>query len=184
MTIGVLAIQGSVIEHLRMLDLLSVEKKEVRTKKDFDECNALIIPGGESTTMLSLLAEYKLDKLIIEKVKSGMPIYGTCAGMIVLANLGLIGIEIKRNAYGSQLDSFETVLTNIKKDQLGVDQLKAVFIRAPQVTVVGTGVDTLAQYNGHPVLLKQKNILVSSFHPELTDEMYIYKFFLDKIVSP
>ncbi len=181
MTIGVLAIQGSVIEHLRILDLFDVEKIEVRTKEDLEKCDALILPGGESTTILSLLDEYKLDKIIVEKAKAGMSMYGTCAGMIILSKLGLIDIEVERNAYGSQLDSFETTIYDVDKNQLGADNLKAIFIRAPKVISVGDNINVLAKYKKIPVLLQQKNILVSSFHPELAGEKSIYKYFLDRM---
>ncbi len=179
MLIGVLAIQGSVEEHLACLKKLNVETKEIRHVEDLKNIDGLIMPGGESTTISKLLKKYNLDKEIIKRVKSGMPIYGTCAGLILLSknnphSLKLMNIEVDRNAYGSQLDSFETEI--LLEDQK--IKISAIFIRAPIVTKVGDDVEILARHNNMPVLIREKNVLGSSFHPELTKSLEVYKIFL------
>jgi len=182
MKVGVLAIQGSFEEHLACLKKLSVICKEVRSLKDLEEVSALIIPGGESTTIFKLLSKYGLKNVLIDKIKSGFPVYGTCAGMILLAknidnSLQVMDIEVDRNAYGSQLDSFSTVLTDIDS-KLNSRELEAIFIRAPRIKNYGKNVKVLARYKNTPVLLQERNILVSSFHPELTDDEFVYEYFL------
>jgi len=186
MKIGVLALQGSVKEHMEMLRQCGAEAVEVKLPKHMDDIYGLIIPGGESVTIGKLMAEYGLDKEIIRKYSLGMPIYGTCAGAIVLAKniigikqekLGLMDLSIRRNDYGRQLDSFEAEL-----EVEGFDRpFKGIFIRAPVVDAVHNGAKIMSSFDDKPVLLRQNNILVSTFHPELTDDLRIHKYFVDMV---
>jgi 5'-phosphate synthase pdxT subunit len=185
--IGVLALQGDVIEHIKMLQGIGAEAVEVRTPEDLARVDALIIPGGESTTIGKLAAEYGLDRAIPSRVKEGMPVYGTCAGMIALSKeaqngepplLRLMNITVRRNAYGRQVDSFET---DLNVPALGSPPLHAVFIRAPVIEHVGADVDVLASLGGKPVLARQANILVSAFHPELTADDRVHRYFVDML---
>ncbi len=180
--IGVLALQGAFIEHINILKKLNVEAKEVRTVEDFNVVDALIIPGGESTVMIKLLKQTGLDDAIKEAAQHDMPIYGTCAGAIVLANetdkeitpLQLIDITVKRNAYGSQQDSFEAEVTFN-------GNLHTIFIRAPMIESIGKEVVSLAEHNGKTILARQNNILVSTFHPELTNDTRVHQYFLEML---
>lgn len=185
--IGVLALQGDVIEHVKMLRRLGAEAIEVRTPEDLAKVDALIIPGGESTTIGKLAAEYGLDKAIPARVKDGMPVYGTCAGMIALSKqagggepplLRLMNITVRRNAYGRQVDSFET---DLEIPAIGGRPVHAVFIRAPEIEDVGPDVLVLASLNGKPVLARQGNMLVSAFHPELTDDDRVHRYFVEML---
>jgi pyridoxal 5'-phosphate synthase pdxT subunit len=185
--IGVLALQGDVIEHIKMLQGLGVDAVEVRTPEDLARVDALIIPGGESTTIGKLAVEYGLDRAIPRRVKEGMPVYGTCAGMIALSKeaqngepplLRLMNITVRRNAYGRQVDSFET---DLDVPALGDPPLHAVFIRAPVIENVGADVDVLASLGGKPVLARQANILVSAFHPELTADDRVHRYFVNMV---
>jgi pyridoxal 5'-phosphate synthase pdxT subunit len=174
--IGVLAVQGNFREHLQMLRRLGVEAREVRKPEQLEGLDGLVIPGGESTTFMRLMRLYGLDEAIRE---FGRPIFGTCAGMIVLdrEHLGLADFCVRRNAFGRQVASFETDL-----DVDGSDEpLRAVFIRAPWVEEVGPDVEVLAEVDGHPVLARQGNILVAAFHPELTDDTRIHELFLNTV---
>ncbi|OIP80903.1 pyridoxal 5'-phosphate synthase glutaminase subunit PdxT [Candidatus Peregrinibacteria bacterium CG22_combo_CG10-13_8_21_14_all_44_10] len=183
MKAGVLAIQGSVIEHVRALKRAGAgDVIEVRTTADLDKVDLLAMPGGESTTIGKLLKLEGLGKAIIKRVRTGMPVYGTCAGAILLAktvsgdlkadNLGLIDIDIERNAYGRQLDSFESEIEVLGKT------IHAVFIRAPRILHVGSDVEILAKYQSDIIMCRQGNILVSTFHPELTLDTTVHKYFL------
>jgi pyridoxal 5'-phosphate synthase pdxT subunit len=185
--IGVLALQGDVIEHVKMLRRLGVEAVEVRTPADLANVDALIIPGGESTTIGKLAAEYGLDRAIPARVREGMPVYGTCAGMIALSKearggapplLRLMNITVRRNAYGRQVDSFET---DLQIPALGGPPLHAVFIRAPMIESIGPDVEVLASLNGKPVLARQGNMLVSAFHPELTADDRVHRYFVEML---
>ncbi|HCE77314.1 MAG TPA: pyridoxal 5'-phosphate synthase glutaminase subunit PdxT [Dehalococcoidia bacterium] len=167
-----------------MLDSISIESREVRTPKELDDLDGLIIPGGESTTIVQLIDIYDMRNTLVEKVHQGLPIWGTCAGMIVLAKslkdtrpepLGLMNIEVSRNAFGRQIDSFETDL-NIS----GIDgpPMHAIFIRAPLITKVGKEVEILAEVSeGKPVAVRQGKILATSFHPELTEDSRMHSMF-------
>ena len=181
---GVLSLQGAVEEHLRMIKRCGFEGVKVKTVGDLEKVDRLIIPGGESTTIGKLAKIYGLDKEISKRGKEGMPIFGTCAGMILLANkvvgneqirFKLIDIEVERNAFGRQVDSFEVDL-NI--EIFTGKPFRAVFIRAPYIKKVGSEVKILAEFKGKIVMARQKNILVSSFHPELTDDLRAHKYFL------
>jgi len=173
--IGVLAIQGSFSEHIERLKSLGVQTRQIRNLNDTNQISALILPGGESTTLIKLLQKTGLDKYLIEQAKKGMPIYGTCAGMIILSNLKLIDIEIERNAYGSQSFSFETEIDFLGKNFNGI------FIRAPRIKKLGKSVKILAKKDNEAVLVEENNILAGSFHPELTNNNQIHKYFLEKI---
>lgn len=183
MRIGILALQGDVREHARILGKLGAEPVKVKSSEDLTDIDALIIPGGESTTLGLLMKEYKLDKAIKEKYKQGMPIYGTCAGAILLAKdivnssqpkLNLADISIKRNDYGRQMDSFETEL-HIKD----IGSFNGVFIRAPTIKSFFNGVQVLSEHKNKPVMVKQNNILITTFHPELTNDTRIHEYFLN-----
>ena len=188
MKIGVLALQGAFKLHVQALERLGVEALEVRSLQDFDDSEALIIPGGESTTMSFLLESSEIFDSLKERSTDGMPILGTCAGMILLSSkitdgrsdqksLGLIDIEVRRNGYGRQIDSFESDLLIKCFD----DSFRVVFIRAPLVESVGEEVEVLAEINGHPVMCRQGSTIVTSFHPELADDDRIHADFLEMI---
>ena len=183
MKIGILALQGDVREHARILVKLGAEPIEVKLPQDMEDLDALIMPGGESTTIGMLMRKYKLDSKIKEKHKQGMPIYGTCAGAILLAKdiigykqpkLGLADISIKRNEYGRQIESFETELSI--KD---IGSFNGIFIRAPTIKSFYNGVQTLSEHKNSPVMIKQDNLLITTFHPELTNDTRIHEYFLD-----
>lgn len=187
--IGILAVQGDFIEHRHLLELLGIPTTEVRLPDHLDGIDGLIIPGGESTTIVQLLDIYKISSPLKNKVRNGLPIWGTCAGMIVLANqltntrpdpLCLMDIEVSRNAFGRQVDSFETYL-NIE----GIDgpPFQAVFIRAPVVNRVGKNVRVLSRHtDGNPVAVREGKKLATAFHPELTSDSRMHQYFL-KIIE-
>lgn len=182
--IGVLALQGSVAEHMKMLSQLEgVNACEIKTREQLDNISGLIIPGGESTTIGKLLKEYKLDEPIAEKAKKGLPVWGTCAGMILMAkeitnenyvHLGLMDIAVRRNAYGSQLDSFSTrcIIQGVAEHEIPM-----VFIRAPWIERLWGNTEVLAETDEKIVAARQGNMLVTSFHPELTDDLSFHRFF-------
>ena len=187
MKIGVLAVQGDVIEHLAILRGLGVDEVEVRVPEDLEGVDGLIIPGGESTTIGKLMVRYSLDRAIPEQVGRGMAVYGTCAGMILMARrasggepplLRLMDIVVTRNAYGRQVDSFEA---DLEVPVLGPPALRAVFIRAPVIDEVGRNVEVLASLDGRPVLARQGRLLVSSFHPEMAPDDRVHRYLLDMI---
>jgi len=188
MNIGVLALQGAFIEHIHILRRLGVEAVEVRTAKELHNIDGLIIPGGESTTMLKLARHYHLVKPIQQMAKEGKPIMGTCAGMILLAKtitesdmqtLGLMDIEARRNAFGRQVDSFET---DLAVPAIGREKFHAVFIRAPYIEHVGNGVETLAQLDdGTVVAVRQNNLLALAFHPELGRDSRLHEYFVHMV---
>jgi 5'-phosphate synthase pdxT subunit len=174
--IGVLALQGNFREHVAMLRRLGAEAVEVRKPEQLEGLDGLVVPGGESTTFMRLMRLYGLEEAIR---RFEQPILGTCAGLIVLDrdHLGLVDVEVARNAYGRQVSSFEADL-----DLAGEDKpLRGVFIRAPRVTAAGEGVEVLAELDGEPVLLRQGRFLVATFHPELTDDTRVHELFLDSV---
>ena len=176
MRVGVLALQGNFREHAAMLRRLGAEAVEVRKPEQLDGLDGLVVPGGESTTFMRLMRLYGLD----EAVRSfGGPVFGTCAGMIVLdrEHLGLIDLEVDRNAYGRQVASFEADLA-LAGDE---EPLRGVFIRAPRVRDRGGDVEVLAELDGEAVLLRQGRFLVASFHPELTEDTRVHELFLDLV---
>ena len=184
--IGVLALQGASAAHADALRHLGAEAVEVRTPAQLDGVDGVVLPGGESTTISFLLDSNRLRQPLAERLDDGMPAFGTCAGMILLAtdvldgradqqSFGAIDLAVRRNAFGRQLDSFEADL-----DVTGLDEpFHAVFIRAPGVERTGDGVEVLAEVDGHPVLCRQGAIMVSSFHPELTDDLRLHQLFLE-----
>ena len=176
MRIGVLAVQGNFREHAAMLGALGADVVEVRLPGELEGLDGLVIPGGESTAIMRLIRLYGLEEAI--RSFAG-PVFGTCAGMILLdrAHLGLVDIDVERNGYGRQLASFEADL------ELGGEgePLRGVFIRAPRVTDAGADVEVLASHDGVPVLLRQGRFLVASFHPELTDDTRVHERFLELI---
>ena len=171
--VGVLACQGDFGAHVRMLRELGAEASEVRTAAELADLDALVIPGGESTTISKAIARDGLAPAIEAHAKSGRPILGTCAGMILCdrEHLGLIDASARRNAFGRQLASFETDLAIVP---IGPEPLRAVFIRAPWIESHGTGVEVLASVEGHPVAVREGNVLACSFHPELTDDSRLH----------
>jgi len=174
--IGVLAVQGNFREHAAVLRRLGAQVVEVRLPEQLAGLDGLVIPGGESTTFTRLMRLYGLDEAIREFDR---PVFGTCAGMIVLDrnHLGLVDIEVRRNAFGRQVASFETDLELPGEDK----PLRAVFIRAPWIDDVGPEVEVLAEVDGHPVLARQGRFLVASFHPELTDDTRLHALFLETV---
>jgi 5'-phosphate synthase pdxT subunit len=174
--IGILAVQGNVREHAAVLRELGVEPVEVRKPEELEELDGLVIPGGESTAIARLARLYGLEEAIRSFER---PVLGTCAGMILLdrRHLGLLDLEVARNAYGRQVSSFEADLELAGEDQ----PLRGVFIRAPRVIDVGPGVEVLAELNGEPVLLRQGRMIVASFHPELTGDTRIHERFLELV---
>jgi 5'-phosphate synthase pdxT subunit len=176
MKIGVLAVQGNFREHAAMLRRLGADPVEVRKPEQLDGLDALVIPGGESTTFMRLMRLYGLDEAV--RAFEG-PMLGTCAGMIVLdrRHLGAVDIEVDRNAYGRQVASFEADLA-LAGD---AEPLRGVFIRAPRVREVGPAVEVLAELDGEPVLLREGRVIVASFHPELTDDTRVHERFLDLV---
>ena len=185
MKAGVLALQGDFREHARVFAELGTSPVEVRTPEDLAGVDALAIPGGESTTISKLARSAGLVEPIVDRADAGMPILGTCAGMIVMARrvwgleplLGLVDVTVRRNAYGRQVDSFEADLAVEGID----DDVRGVFIRAPVVEDVGDGVRVLAELEGAPVVLEQGNLVVASFHPELVGERRLHESLLGKV---
>ncbi|MCG8502354.1 MAG: pyridoxal 5'-phosphate synthase glutaminase subunit PdxT [Firmicutes bacterium] len=188
--IGVLDIQGGVAEHISMLERLSdVEPVKVKTKDDIDRIDALIIPGGESTAIGKLLMDFNLLDPLMHKIQSGLPTWGTCAGMILLAKkisnhpktfLNVMDIQVRRNAYGNQLDSFRT---SLKLPAISKHEIPMVFIRAPYVENVEKDVKVLAKIDDIIIACEQKNLLATSFHPELTDDISFHTYFVENIVK-
>jgi 5'-phosphate synthase pdxT subunit len=192
--VGIVAMQGDFEAHRRAVEAAGGEAVLVRTPEQVAAADALILPGGESTTIGKLLARFRVDEAVKEADAAGKPIYGTCAGMILLSKdivsgekrggqptLGLMDISVARNAFGRQVDSFEA---NIAAPGVaGEEPLRGVFIRAPFVTKIGPGVEVLATYNGTVVLVRQDHRLASAFHPELTGDVRVHRYFLDMIRS-
>jgi 5'-phosphate synthase pdxT subunit len=180
MKAGVLALQGDFREHAAAFRDLGVPVLEVRTPEELADVDCLAIPGGESTTMAKLARSAELVGPIRDRLASGMPVLGTCAGMIVCddAHLGLIDATARRNAFGRQLQSFEA---DVEVGGLGDEPLRAVFIRAPWVEDVGPGVEVLAEIDGRPVLAREGRFLVAAFHPELTDDTRLHELFLESV---
>lgn len=186
MKVGVLALQGAVAEHIRSIESAGAEGVAVKQPEQLQDIDGLIIPGGESTTIGKLMRKYGFIETVQQFSSQGKPLFGTCAGLIVMAkkieggeesHLGLMDISVSRNAFGRQRESFETDL-----DVKGLQEpLRAVFIRAPLITEVGEGVEVLSTYNDEIVTARQGHLLVSSFHPELTDDVSLHKYFAEMI---
>jgi 5'-phosphate synthase pdxT subunit len=173
----VLAVQGDFEAHERALARLQCRAEEVRRPDQLDALDALVIPGGESTTISKGIDAYGLGEPIRRFAESGRPVLGTCAGLILLDrnHLGLMDLEARRNAFGRQVRSFEA---DVSVRGLGDEPLRAVFIRAPWIESHGDGVEPLAELDGHPVVARQRNMLVAAFHPELTDDLRLHALFL------
>ena len=192
MKVGVLALQGDVREHIDSLLTCEVEAVSVRRASEIESIDALVLPGGESTTIAQLAEVFGIFELLKNKINSGMPVYGSCAGMILLADqildakqgqksFGGLDITVRRNAFGRQVDSFES---DIAFDD-GSDQLiRAVFIRAPWVEKVSDTVQVLASIDSHPVAVRSKTALATSFHPEITGDNRIHRYFIEQVARP
>lgn len=186
MNIGVLAVQGDFAEHIAILRKMGVDAREVRLPEQLDALDGLIIPGGESTTLSRLMSIYHLREPVAQLAAEGRPLWGTCAGMIMLANeiteqdpmpLGLMDIGVRRNAFGRQVDSFEQPL---QIAPLGQEPYNCIFIRAPVVIRIGPAVEVLASLDdGRPVAVQQGNLLATAFHPELTADARVHQYFVD-----
>ena len=189
MKVGVLALQGDVREHVSALIACGVYPTTIRRPQELDAVDALVIPGGESTTIAHLAKNFDLFHPIKLRIAKGMPVYGSCAGMILLADnildamdgqdvFGGLDITVRRNAFGRQVDSFESDIAFAD----GSDEpLRAIFIRAPWVEKVGTGVEVLAQIDSHPVVVRSSTILATAFHPELTGDHRIHRYFIEEV---
>jgi 5'-phosphate synthase pdxT subunit len=178
----VLAIQGGFEAHARALRRLGAVATEVRRPEQLGGVDGLVIPGGESTTISMGIEAYGLAPAIRHLVSTGRPVFGTCAGMIVLdrSHLGLMDIDARRNAFGRQVHSFEA---DLAVRGLGDEPLRAVFIRAPWVELAGSGVEVLADIDGHPVVAREQNMLVAAFHPELTDDLRLHALFMAMVTE-
>ena len=187
--------QGDFQKHITMLQTLGADAYAARMPKDIERADGIVLPGGESTTIGKLMARYGLDTAIQDAARAGKPVYGTCAGMILLARaieagtgerggqptLGLLDITVARNAFGRQVDSFEAEL---EVPALGAQPLRAVFIRAPYAAEVGEDVETLAAHDGKAVFVRQGKVLASAFHPELGEDCRAHQLFLSQIDMP
>ena len=190
MTIGLLALQGDYGAHQAILRELGVPTRLVRAPADLNDLDGLILPGGESTTMARLLDRYELRAPLTRRLQDGLPAFGTCAGLILLARelentstnfaqhgLGVLDARVARNAYGTQVDSFETDL----EVPILNETVRAVFIRAPQIRAVGADVEVLARYEGAPVLVRKNQIMAMAFHPEIAGETRLHQLWLENI---
>ena len=192
MKVGVLALQGDVREHINSLNACGVDPISVRTASEIDQIDALVLPGGESTTIAQLAEVFGIYDQLKSRIATGMPVYGSCAGMILLANeildakagqktFGGLDITVRRNAFGRQVDSFES---DIAFADGSSDLIRAVFIRAPWVEKVGAGVEVLASVENHAVAVRSKSLLATSFHPELTGDHRIHRYFIEEVARP
>lgn len=186
-TIGVLALQGDVREHVRALERAGAEAVPVKTRTALEAVDGLIIPGGESSTVGMLLERFDLMQPLQDRVTEGMPLFGTCTGLILMAKeiqgsaqprIGCMDVSVHRNAYGRQIDSFEA---EVPVPALGDEPVRAVFIRAPQITHVEPGVEVLADTESGPILVRQGHLLGATFHPELTDDLRVHQLFIRMI---
>ena len=192
MKVGVLALQGDVREHVSSLIACGVDPSPVRRASELDQIDALVLPGGESTTIAQLAEVFGIYDQIKNRIAAGMPVYGSCAGMILLADqildakqgqksFGGLDITVRRNAFGRQVDSFES---DIPFADGSSDLIRAVFIRAPWVERVGDGVEVLATVDTHPVAVRSRTLLATSFHPELTGDHRIHRYFIEEVARP
>lgn len=186
-TVGVLALQGDVEEHVKALERAGARAIVVKTPNELARADALVIPGGESTTVMKLLDRFALSAPIVERVRAGMPLWGTCMGLIVAAHdvagldqptLDLLDVTVRRNAFGRQNESAEIEL---KIPVLGARPFPAIFIRAPWIERIGPSVELLAERGGHGVMVRQNNVLGTSFHPELTADSRLHDYFLSML---
>lgn len=187
--IGVLALQGAVSEHIKSFAALGVEALPIRLPSEIKGLEALVLPGGESTTISRLMKDFALLEEVRKLAQQGFPIFGTCAGLILLAKkviglkldtIGVLDVEVRRNAYGRQVNSFEA---DLDIGVLGDTPFRGIFIRAPIIETVGEGIQVLCRLNGVPVAVQQGKILACSFHPELTEDVRFHKHFVDIIAQ-
>ena len=192
MKVGVLALQGDVREHISSLIACGVDPSTVRRASELDQVDALVLPGGESTTIAQLAEVFGIYSQIKSRIAVGMPVYGSCAGMILLADeildakqgqksFGGLDITVRRNAFGRQVDSFES---DIPFSDGSPDLIRAIFIRAPWVERVGDGVEVLATVDTHPVAVRSRTLFATSFHPELTADHRIHRYFIEEVARP
>jgi 5'-phosphate synthase pdxT subunit len=192
MKVGVLALQGDVREHIQSLHNCGVDAVAVRRESEIQAVDALVLPGGESTTIAQLSEVFGVYQLIKDRIANGMPVYGSCAGMILLAeeildakvgqkSFGGLDITVRRNAFGRQVDSFES---DIEFADGSSDLIRAVFIRAPWVEKVSDSVQVLASVESHPVAVRSRTALATSFHPELTGDNRIHRYFIEQVARP
>ena len=192
MKVGVLALQGDVREHISSLIACGVDPIPVRRSSEIDQIDALVLPGGESTTIAQLSEVFGIYDQLKDLIAQGMPVYGSCAGMILLADaildakegqksFGGLDITVRRNAFGRQVDSFES---DIAFDDGSTELVRAVFIRAPWVERVGEGVRVLASVDKHPVAVRSQTMLATSFHPEITGDHRIHRYFIEEVARP
>lgn len=189
MNIGVLALQGGFFEHCQTLKQCNVIPVQIKQKEQLEQVQGLIIPGGESTVISNLMAQYEIDKKLLILAKKGFPIFGTCAGAIILSKkilnekkfkpLSLIDIFVARNSYGRQIDSFQAQISLTKENK----KIPGVFIRSPQITKTMPKVKILAELNNQPVMVSQENILASTFHPELSNTLVFHKMLIQKALK-
>jgi len=194
-TIGVLALQGDFAKHIQILDKLSSKTLQIRDKENLEAIDGLIIPGGESTTISKMLRRWALMEPIKHCVRNGLPVFGTCAGLILLADelanwnhlprIGGLNLVVSRNAYGRQINSFETQLEIDIPGGPQISSFNGVFIRAPRIKPSGIGaeVEVLSSFEGFPVLVRQKNILAASFHPEMSGDIRLHRWFIESMVE-
>jgi 5'-phosphate synthase pdxT subunit len=184
---GVLALQGSVAEHIAKLnEIEGVKPIKVKTREDIERVDGIILPGGESTTLGKLLKDFELFELLKEKIENGLPVWGTCAGMILLASeivgeashFGLMDIRVQRNAFGRQIDSFSK---KVIIPAISIDPVELIFIRAPWIEKAGNSVEILCSVDDHIVAARQNHMLVTSFHPELTQSLVFHRYFISTI---
>jgi 5'-phosphate synthase pdxT subunit len=187
--VGVLAVQGDVEEHVRALERSGARATAVKNRADLENVDGLVVPGGESTTVMLLLERFALVAPIVERVRAGMPFWGTCMGMIVAAHdvagldqktLDLLDITVRRNAFGRQIASAEVALAI---PALGAKPFPAIFIRAPWIERAGRGVEVLASHEGHGVFVRQGNVIGTSFHPELTADHRVHEYFMEMVAT-
>lgn len=191
MKVGILALQGDFREHGRALRSINVDVRFVRRPSELDSVDGLVIPGGESTTIAKLLTKWELFSPLQRLAKDGFPVFGTCAGLILLAanaegvkTLKLMDIGVKRNAYGRQIESFEAELSiQNRNDWFAGETITGVFIRAPQVDYVGRNVQIIATHESLPVLMRQENLLGATFHPELTSNVGVHRYFVEEVIK-
>jgi 5'-phosphate synthase pdxT subunit len=185
--VGVLALQGDYAAHRAALEKAGAAAFEVRSLDDIAAAQAIVLPGGESTVIGNLLLRFGLMDSLVARIRDGMPVFGTCAGLILLAGtvegpeqpgIRLLDVVVRRNAYGRQIDSFRAV---VKTAIPGAARIEGVFIRAPKIMARGNGVETLAEYAGDPVIVRQGNILGCTFHPELVEGAAVHRYLLDMI---
>ena len=189
MNIGILALQGDFQKHGSHLVRLGIQPYYIRTPQELESIDGLIIPGGESTVMAKLLVEFGLGAVLERRIQSGMPLFGTCAGLILMASevagrsqytLNALDVTVERNSYGRQIESFES---KIYSDLLGDIPMDGVFIRAPRIVRIGSSVEVLASFENDPILVRQGPNLAASFHPELTNNLKIHALFLEIVAN-